>query len=294
MGDGNDNLNQSLYSSNVSSANQSDLMTEGVSIPARSYSLDDNPEDVESSSNSNVSYVEPPPIDIDFSYGPHESLVSDVSETSSEFQVCEPEYGTSVTAVPVQSTIENFNASSLSPGTLEGLFSALVGLGSSIQLSLELGMGVGVSVGIASAFGGIKIKLEGKLELDTEGKLKIEGGFSLGGYAHAEARFIFESSVERMGTIRAVGEFDSLTHFATYLHYQIVNSAQTIVSEMENVLGSRRYIPDSLLSISESRVSRQASRGPEVTSQSETRTAAEIGVGNEQGGASWGGARTDI
>ena len=191
-----------------------------------------------------------------------------------------------------RATVSNLNPANLSEQTFATIISGLLGgNGSSAEITLELGLGVGTSIGIAEAFGGIKLKLGAKAEIDTTGKFKLEGMLGFGGYLRAEAAWVFEAAVQRMGNIKMEGEFDSVNHFSQYVHSKIVNAAKGILREMREHV-SDRYIPSTLLQIADSPVSRV--RGPEVTTSRETQTTAAIAVGNEAGGVSWEFGHTSV
>jgi hypothetical protein len=105
-----------------------------------------------------------------------------------------------------------------------------------------------------------------------------------GGYLRAEAAWVFEAAVRRMGNIKMEGEFDSVTHFSEYVYTRIVSAAQAILTEMRAHV-SDRYIPDTLIQLAGATVGRV--RGPEVTTTRESQWQGEVAVGDRAGGADW-------
>ena len=182
-------------------------------------------------------------------------------------------------------TINNIDASNLGTDTFAGIVNGLLGgPGSSASLSLEVGLGVGGSIGIAEAFGGILLRIGGSAEIDNEGKFKIRGSLGFGGYVRAEAKWIFETALRRIGTIAMEGEFDSVNHFSEYCYSRIVSAAQSILTEMQAHV-SDRFIPQPLINIAGATVGRV--RGPEITTSRESTWEGEVGVGNDAGGVNW-------
>ena len=205
-----------------------------------------------------------------------------------EFGICEDPsvHGGELSPQPdARATIRNIDPTNLGTETFASIVNGLLGgPGSSANLSLEVGLGVGGSIGIAEAFGGILLRLGGGAEIDNEGKFKLTGSLGFGGYVRAEAKWIFEAAVRRLGSITMEGEFDSVQHFSEYCYTRIVQSAQAILTEMRAHV-SDRFIPQPLISIAGASVGRVQS--PEITTQRASTWEGEISVGNDAGGVGW-------
>lgn len=257
-------LNQSMPD-DYSSANDQEMGTSTMTSPPYSISSGDD-----AGGDGPGSYVDVP------------------ASMPEEYGVCEDpalQEGQMAAQPDATATIQNFNPANLGTNTFAGLINGLLGgPGSSAEITLEVGLGVGASIGVAEAFGGILLKLGGKAEIDPTGKFKLEGMLGFGGYLRAEAAFIFEAAVRRMGNIKMEGEFDSVNHFSEYCYNRIVSAAQGILREMRRHV-SDRYIPDTLIQLAQNTVGRV--RGPEVTTSRETQTQGSISVGNDAGGVSW-------
>lgn len=245
-----------------------EMGTATLSSPAYSISSGDDNGEGESSQTGGMCFIDAP---VTEAYG----ICSDPSMTEGEM-AAQPD---------ARATLNNIDPTNLGTQTFAGIINGLLGgPGSSANVTLEVGLGVGASIGVAEAFGGILLRLGAGTEIDNEGKFKISGSLGFGGYVRAEARWIFEAAVRRMGTITMEGEFESVNHFSEYVYTNIVRAAQGILAEMRAHI-SDRFIPDTLIELAGASVGRV--QGPEVTTSSAATWEGEVGVGNEAGGASW-------
>ena len=272
---------QSTTSSAQSVESSEDLGTSSLASPG--YSISSGGGDDEGGSSSQGSYVDVPFAEFNYDEVNGYCAVSP-NEEAQNMTPAPPESQASPQP-DARATISDIDPANLSESTFATIINGLLGgNGSSAEITLDVGLGVGGSIGVAEAFGGIKLRLGGKAEIDTTGKFKLEGMLGFGGYLRAEAAWIFEAAVERMGNIKMEGEFDSVTHFSQYVHSNIVRAAQGILRAMRAEV-SDRFIPATLIQLAEASVGRV--RGPEITTSTETQTTGSIAIGNEAGGVSW-------
>lgn len=276
---------------------------DGVAISAPSYTstADDSSSPSDSGQGGeggdSIVFVNPPAVAVNYDDEFGECIDPEVDSGERRYMTsAQPDGGSGSQtdhAADIQQTAGDFNLSQLSVAALEALFTSVIGpQGSNNQLSLGLMFGIGVSTPGASLFGGIKIQFAGEAEHNTEGKLKLQAGFSLGGYVRGEIARIFRVSAEAVGTVQIEGEYGSMNDFAGDLYNNIIEANRSIRTRIARYVGESR-VPDSINMLADLDT-QDGVVGPRVTTSTRTTLSGSVEVGNDEGGASWSGGRTAV